>query len=99
MVELQRLICQFTSWRYKENVMTDDEKLEISRAKFKARLDLIVTWDEFKTLLNNLTKTRIKNFIRNALQDEATKRRDIFAQAELSKASDIEALKQEVNTI
>ena len=75
--------------------LNDDEKLEIVRSAFKKKLYEIETWANFKTLLNNITKTQIKNFIRNNLQAEANKRK-VYSVDENSHADDLENLKTEI---
>ena len=78
--------------------MTDDEKLTFTVSKFKEKLHSIKTWTEFKTLVSSITKTQVKTFLKNTLQQEADKRRQ-FATEETSTATDYEALKDEVNLI
>ena len=75
--------------------LSNDEKLETVRSAFKKKLYEIETWADFKTLLNNITKIQIKNFIRNNLQAEANKRRT-YSINENSHADDLENLKTEI---
>jgi len=78
--------------------MTDDEKLTRVVSAFKEKLHSIETWDDFKTLISSITKTKVKIFIKNTLQQEADKRRQ-FATDETSTATEYEALKDEVGSI
>ena len=78
--------------------MTDDEKLTRVVSAFKGKLHSIETWSAFKTLISSITKSQVKTFIKNALQQEADKRKQ-FATDETSTATDYEALKDEVNSI
>ena len=78
--------------------MTDDEKLTRVVSAFKGKLYSIETWSAFKTLISSITKSQVKTFIKNVLQQEADKRRQ-FATEETSTATDYEALKDEVNSI
>jgi hypothetical protein len=56
--------------------MTDEEKLRVSVDAFKQKLDRIQTWDDFKTLLDNITKQQVKNFLKTRLQFSADGYRD-----------------------
>ena len=78
--------------------MTDDEKLTRVVSAFKEKLHSIETWGDFKTLISSITKTKVKTFIKNTLQQEADKRRQ-FATDETDTATDYETLKDEVNSI
>jgi len=78
--------------------MTDDEKLTRVVSAFKGKLLSIETWAAFKILVSSITKTQVKSFIKNALQQEADKRKQ-FATDETATATDLEALKDEVNSI
>jgi len=77
---------------------TDEQKLTFAVSAFKKKLLSIKTWTEFKTLISSITKTQIKTFIKNTLQQEADKRRQ-FATDETDTATAYEALKDEVNSI
>ena len=72
--------------------MTDSEILEQIKAKFIAKIESIATLPDFFTLLRNITKLKIKNFIKSGLQDEADERRNVFAIKEVEKADDIEQI-------
>ena len=78
--------------------MTNDEKLQFAVSKFKEKLLSIKTWSEFKTLVSSIKKTQVKIFLKNALQQEADKRKQ-FATDETATATDLEALKDEINSI
>ena len=78
--------------------MTDDEKLTRVVSAFKRKLHSIETWSAFKTLISSITKSQVKTFIKNALQQEADKRKQ-FAIDETGTATDYEALKDEVSSI
>ena len=78
--------------------MTDDEKLARVVSAFKGKLHSIETWSAFKTLISSITKSQVKTFIKNALQQEADKRKQ-FATDEIDTATDYEALKNEVGSI
>lgn len=53
--------------------LSGDQKLDVVKTKFKEKIDSYSDWDLFKTFLSNLTKTQVKNFIKSAIADEATK--------------------------
>ena len=72
--------------------MTDSEILEHIKAKFIAKIESIATLPDFFALLRNITKLKIKNFIKSGLQDDADERRDIFAVKEIEKADEIEQI-------
>lgn len=55
--------------------LTDEQKLETVCSAFKKKLDEVGTWSEFKTMLNNLTKEKVKTFIRDKLQEYADRER------------------------
>lgn len=80
--------------------LTDEEKLDIVISKFQAKLESQrdTTWDEFKTFLAGLTKTKIKNFIKSALQAQADSLR-IEADDRDTMADDEEALKTEIGDL
>ena len=78
--------------------MTDDEKLTRVVSAFKGKLHSIETWSAFKTLISSITKSQVKTFIKNTLQQEADKRKQ-FATDETNTATDYEALKDEVGSI
>lgn len=78
--------------------MEDEEKLEITKEAFKRKLDAILTWDDFKTLLDNITRQRIINFIKNNLEQEASRQRDLGINF-TDKANDIDDLVVEVDAI
>jgi len=53
--------------------LSGDQKLDVVKMKFKQKIDSYSDWDLFKTFLSNLTKTQVKNFIKSAIAEEATK--------------------------
>lgn len=79
--------------------MDDSEKLEIVKGKFKAKIDSITTWDDFKNLISNITKAQVKNFIKNALHSEGDWRVNVAAPEELAKGNDLYNLEDEVDSI
>jgi len=79
--------------------LTDDKKLEIVKAKFKAKLDSIATWQDFKDLINNINKVQVKNFIKNALRSEGDWRINTSGPEEVTKGNDLYNLEDEVDII
>lgn len=51
--------------------LTDEQKLNVVRAKFTQKLNSYGDWTVFKTFLGGITKTKIKNFIKTAISEEA----------------------------
>ena len=80
-------------------MLSDDEKLEIVRAKFKMKLDSIATWQDFKDLISNITKAQVKNFIKNALHSEGDWRTNVSGPEEVTKGNDLYSLENEVDGI
>jgi len=79
--------------------LSDNEKLEITKAKFKAKLNSIVTWQDFKDLINTITKAKIKNFIKSALHSEGDWRVNVSGPEEIAKGNDLYNLEDEVDEI
>lgn len=79
---------------------SDDEKKDIVITKFKAKLDSLrdMTWDELKAFLGGLTKTKIKNFLKNAIQAEGDKLRTQSTDCN-TMADDEDALSTEIDTL
>jgi len=77
---------------------TNDQKLTFAVSAFKKKLLSIKTWTEFKTLVSSITKTQVKTFLKNTLQQEADKRRQ-FGVDEVETADNLEAEKDEINLI
>jgi len=78
--------------------MIDEEKLEETKEAFRRKLDEIETWDDFKILLNNITKQRVINFIKNNLEQSASRYRNIGSNC-TGKGNDIDNLVEEVDAI
>ncbi|MCK4816035.1 hypothetical protein KA005_09695 [bacterium] len=78
--------------------MTNDEKLTFAVSKFKEKLLSIETWTEFKNLVSSIKKTKVKTFLKSALQQEADRRKQ-FATDETETATNLKALKDEINSI
>lgn len=78
--------------------MTDEEKLEMTKEAFRRKLDSVATWADFKTLMNNITKQQVINFVKNNLEQNATNYRDAATNC-TDKADDIEFLVVEVDAI
>lgn len=51
---------------------TDEQKFDIVVEKFSQKLRSFGDWDTLVTALKAFTKTKIKNFIKNALDQEDT---------------------------
>ena len=49
--------------------MNDEQKLGFTIKAFKGKLESIPDWNTFKTILSNLTKDKIKTFIKGNLQN------------------------------
>ncbi len=47
--------------------MTDEKKLRITKDAFIEKVESIETWTAFKTILSQITKTKVKKFIKNNL--------------------------------
>lgn len=77
--------------------LTDEQKLDIVITKFQVKLDAQRqgTWDDFKTFLGGLTKTKIKVFIQDALQTQVDNLRT-EASDRNTMADDEESLKTEI---
>lgn len=78
--------------------LTEEMKLDITKTKFKEKLDSYDDWADFLTFLSAITKTKIKTFIKNAIQAEADKLR-IESTDYDTMADDEEALKTEIDTL
>jgi len=78
--------------------MNSGEKRSVVVEAFKKKLDSIETWDEFKQLITLITKDRVKNFIKNNLEQSAQGYRDGATHC-TDKASDIDNLVTEVDGI
>lgn len=50
--------------------MTDEEKLEYIKSQFNAYISNIETLAQFKTFLNNITKTKVIIALKNRVQKE-----------------------------
>jgi len=79
--------------------MDDTQKLETVKAKFKAKIDSVATWQDFKNLIININKTQIKNFIKVALHAEGDWRMNISGPEEIKKGNDLYDLEDEINSI
>lgn len=51
---------------------TDEEKLRIVVEEITQRFEKVQTWTELKTLISAITPTKVKNFVKNALQEQST---------------------------
>lgn len=69
--------------------LIDEMKLDLIKTKFKDKLDSFRDWDEFKTFLANITKIKLKTFIKDALQEGIDKHNTL--------AVDEEDLKNEID--
>ena len=78
--------------------LREERIVEFVVLKFKERLLRIKTKNALETFLNNLTKTRVKTFIKDALEEEATRREEHSAD-EATTATDIRAIKDYVDTL
>lgn len=76
----------------------EEKIIEIILAKFKNRLYQIKNKADFETFINNLTKTKVKNFIKSALEDAAIQR-DQFSDNETDAAIELRAIKNYVDTL
>ena len=78
--------------------LSDEMKLDIAKTKFKEKLDSYDDWTDFIAFLSAITKTKIKNFLKNAIQAEADKLR-IESTDRSTMADDEEALKTEIDAL
>ena len=78
--------------------MEDKEKLEITKGAFMRRIDTIPTWDNFKSLLNSITKQQVINFVKANLEQNASNCRDNATHSR-DMAEDIDDLVEEVDAI
>ena len=78
--------------------MNDEEKLGMTKEAFIRKIDAIPTWDNFKTLVDNITKQQIINFVKNTLEQDALNYRN-SAINYTDKADDIDDLVKEVDGI
>jgi len=78
--------------------MTDDEKLTFAISKFKEKLLSIPEWKDFKNMVNSISPSKVKTFLKNNLQKEIDKRNQ-FAVDEAETVTKLEALKNEINLI
>ena len=76
----------------------EEQIIEIILAKFRVRLYQIKNKADFETFISNLTKTKVKNFIKTALEDAAIKR-DQFSDDETETAIELRAIKDYVDTL
>ena len=51
--------------------MEDEEKLRLTQDAFERKIREIETWEDFRTLLQNITKKAIINFIKKNLQQHS----------------------------
>lgn len=56
--------------------LTDHEKLNLAKRAFSEKIASIETWDDFKAMINGVSKTKIKNFIMAGIQNESTRKTD-----------------------
>lgn len=75
--------------------LTDDQLLEVARIKFKKKLGSLETWKDYKLFCSSLTKTTMKAFLKEALQEEVDKIRTENIERE-KKASDLEDAKDKI---
>jgi hypothetical protein len=78
--------------------MTDDEKLTAAKKAFEKKLSSIDTWNDFKTMIDNITTAKMKSFIKNSLQNAADVHTDT-ATVQTSKATDLNDLANEVDIL
>jgi len=78
--------------------MTDEEKLRITKDAFMEKLMGINSWDNFKAMLIQLTKEKVKAFIKTNLQN-AVQNQTNAATYSTNIATEIKALITEVNNI
>ena len=51
--------------------MEDEEKLRLVQDAFERKIREIETWGDFQVLLQNMTKKKVINFVKNNLQQYA----------------------------
>jgi len=78
--------------------MTDEEKLRITKDAFMEKLMGINSWDDFKAMLIQLTKEKVKAFIKTNLQNAVQNQTNTAAYS-TNMATEINALITEVNNI
>ncbi len=78
--------------------LSDEEKLDISVAAFKRKLDSIESWTSFKLLLNSITKAVVVNFLKGKIENSADSYEDGAAQ-NTAKAADLDDLADEYDSI
>ncbi len=78
--------------------MTDEEKLRITQDAFNRKIQSIDTWASFKSAISGITKAKVKNFIKNNLQQAKQNQTDA-ATYSTNEATEIGALITEVENI
>lgn len=78
--------------------MEDEEKLRLTQDAFERKIREIETWEDFKVLLQNITKKKIIVFIKNNLQQHSQNLRD-SANTENANAEEIDDFIIEINDL
>jgi len=76
--------------------MQDAEKLELAKKAFRQKLDAIVTWDEFKEFVQDMSKQKFIGLIRDSLQ-LAVQKHQQTANGHSERANNIGAILSELN--
>jgi len=78
--------------------MTDEQKLMETKMAFINKIESINDWNTLKTVFSNLTKEKVKDFIKNNLQNLQQAHTD-SAQSSTETARGLEDLITEVDNI
>lgn len=63
------IVC-LMSTSYAGPSLTDEQKLEAAKRAFIEKLDSIDDWATFKSLLQNISPTMVKNFLKNKIEEK-----------------------------
>ena len=77
---------------------TDEQKLDVCKDKFIGYIESIATWDDFKTFVNNISKTQIVNGIKAAVQAEIASGQNVVTNI-TDKEADLTAFDTELDTV
>ena len=78
--------------------MTDSDKLNFIQKYFIEYIQSWETWDDFKVFLNNVTKAKVKTFLKNRLAAEQASGNEVIVN-EQGKIDTLTALKDEINNL
>jgi len=75
--------------------MQDAEKLELVKKVFRQKLDAVQDWNEFKLLVQDMSKQKFINFIKDGVQLSAEEHRNKASKAN-NRASSIVSILTEL---